>query len=477
MQNRLKEFDDNIIFENLDFSPSETPTSQMNGFLTGKTTLAPMEISARNTGRSVLTNSDTKLNANALQIVDLPQKDNRLKASNRVVQPLNRTIERVHSVHSDQRKPNPENEFDRKRKNNSLISKAQGLSMLKENENTISMNEGKPATDREKSIVNIRSDSPDLPIINETKNNNELIPIKENKKTERREHRTPPKVTQVKVNNNLKVEQLIKGKKTFNHRANMNEYLKRRGLKENSKVFCFNSRDEHIKRALKKFGWIENPHPNSFLFDLKWTYTDVETDYPNLMDGQYYNHFANNKELTMKSGLIENVRSCMEHGSDFWTFFPRAYDLGHINQMKEFQEDFERTTVTNLIKKHWEYIKMRIDKDTILGIKEKFRKKEEKIAAERLIDIFEKKKTLKIRDYKAVDQRKDFVMNLGIIDTAINCARTLVHQHINVAEADNFFVLSQLTDRIKKALMSCSELTPPYEDLPLSIKVIVVFYC
>lgn len=169
MQNRLKEFDDNIIFENLDFSPSETPTSQMNGFLTGKTTLAPMEISARNTGRSVLTNSDTKLNANALQIVDLPQKDNRLKVSNRVVQPLNRTIERVHSVHSDQRKPNPENEFDRKRKNNSLISKAQGLSMLKENENTISMNEGKPATDREKSIVNIRSDSPDLPIINETK--------------------------------------------------------------------------------------------------------------------------------------------------------------------------------------------------------------------------------------------------------------------------------------------------------------------
>ncbi len=82
-----------------------------------------------------------------------------------------------------------------------------------------------------------------------------------------------------------KIEQTIKGKGRFDHRGDMMDYLRKRGLKENVKVFCFNSRDEHIKRALKKLGWIENPTAGSMLFDLKWTYTDVDSDYGTLMDG------------------------------------------------------------------------------------------------------------------------------------------------------------------------------------------------
>jgi len=291
------------------------------------------------------------------------------------------------------------------------------------------------------------------------------------KKVERRVL-SPPKVAQIKTNNNMKVEQLIRGKKTFNHGVNMSEYLKRRGLKENTKVFCFNSRDEHIKRALKRFGWVENPHPSSFLFDLKWTYTDVEADYADMMDGQYFNHFPNNKELTMKSGLIENIRASVEHGNDFLSFFPRAYDLGHINQIPEFQEDFERTALVNLLKKHWQYIKAKADPGLILKAKEKFRMKQERKEQEkaRVIDIFKKKKIMKVRNYQAEVARKDFVVHLSLLETAVNCARTFVHQHQNIAEADTFFALSQLNGKTKAALLAYSQFSGSYDEISSSQK-------
>ena len=281
---------------------------------------------------------------------------------------------------------------------------------------------------------------------------------------------SPPKVAQTKINNNMKVEQLIRGKKTFNHSVNMSEYLKRRGLKENTKVFCFNSRDEHIKRALKKFGWVENQNPASFLYDFKWTYTDVEADYANMMEGQYFNHFPNNKELTMKSGLIENVRANNEHGNDFWDFFPRAYDLGHPNQMSEFQEDYERTALVNLIKKHWQYIKAKADPKMVQKAKEKFTLKQEKKAQVRLIDIFKKKKIMKVRNYQEEEMRKDFVVHLFLLETAVNCARTFVHQHQNIAEADTFFALSQLNAKTKTALLAYSQYSLPYEEISSSQK-------
>lgn len=270
----------------------------------------------------------------------------------------------------------------------------------------------------------------------------------------------------------MKVEQLIRGKRTFNHKTNMIEYLKRRGLKENTKVFCFNSRDEHIRRALKKFGWVENSHISSILFDLKWSYNDLENDYANLMEGQYYNHFQNNKELTMKSGLIENIRGCADYGSDFWTFFPRAYDLGHINQMKEFQEDFERTALINLIKKHWKYIKLKADAHVIMKIKEKFKTKQEKKQKEGIIDIFKKKRIIKNDCYSESKTRKDFIIYVSLIEMALSCVRTLVHQHKDVAEADTFYCMSQLNTKARNAVLEYSKFVPPYDEIPLTTRVI-----
>jgi hypothetical protein len=54
----------------------------------------------------------------------------------------------------------------------------------------------------------------------------------------------------------------------------MQDYLKRLNLDENSKVFCFNSQDDHIRRFLLRHNWVENLNSNSLLYDLKWTYTE-----------------------------------------------------------------------------------------------------------------------------------------------------------------------------------------------------------
>lgn len=72
----------------------------------------------------------------------------------------------------------------------------------------------------------------------------------------------------------------------MDHRSCMQEYLRKRGFNnEQLRVFCFNSRDDHIKRALKNFGWIENPTMTSTFYDLKWTYNDTEQDYATLSEG------------------------------------------------------------------------------------------------------------------------------------------------------------------------------------------------
>ena len=428
-----------------------------------KTNLSPI-ISESRSFRSSFTIMDTKQNVG--------NQNTGTKVLSRVIQPLNKNLD------------------DSPMEINGSNTKASGLSLDKtkamsnsdkpvsslkkgRNENINSIVDNKDPLSKQKNVRTSQTTPEEIsknndPLKQQLKPQNQ---IPNQKKPEKPQPKTPPKVAMTKVNNNMKVEQLIRGKKTYNHKTNMAEYLKRRGLKENTKVFCFNSRDEYIRRALKRFGWVENPHLNSFLFDFKWTYLDTEVDYANLMDGQFFNHFQNNKELTTKSGLIENVRSCAEHGTGFWSFFPRAYDLGHINQMKEFQEDFERTALMNLLKKHWQYIKSKADPLMIRKIKEKFRLKQEKLAKEGIIDIFKKKKLYKNVQYAEEFTNKNFVVYLSLLETALSCARTLVHQHKNVAEADTFFCLSQLNERAKSALLTYSKFNPPYDNIPLATRV------
>lgn len=67
----------------------------------------------------------------------------------------------------------------------------------------------------------------------------------------------------------------------------------------------------------------------------------------------------------MKSGLVDSLKNYHDYDVNVENFFPRSYDLGHANEVKEFCEDFDRTCLINLIKNHWTYFKKRVPFDII----------------------------------------------------------------------------------------------------------------
>lgn len=151
------------------------------------------------------------------------------------------------------------------------------------------------------------------------------------------------------------IDALLKNRTSLDFEKLMEEYNKRKGLDENTKVFILNSQDDHIRRILKQKGWSENKHLTSSAFHFKWSYTDSEADYKSLKPGQMFNHFQNNRELTTKSGLSKNLRSVDRYGVDIDTFFPRCYDLGIQAQVEEFKVDYKKQEIYNTVKRHAEY--------------------------------------------------------------------------------------------------------------------------
>lgn len=148
---------------------------------------------------------------------------------------------------------------------------------------------------------------------------------------------------------------LLRNRTSLDHALLMQEYVKRLGLCEQSRVFILHSQDEFMRRTFKRRNWYENKVLNSTAFHLKWTYSDSDPDYRALRPGQLFNHFPNNRKLTTKYGL----NSCFRSNSDFQIhpedFYPRTYDLGEAVQVEELRQDYERTAAVGVIKQHAEY--------------------------------------------------------------------------------------------------------------------------
>ena len=160
----------------------------------------------------------------------------------------------------------------------------------------------------------------------------------------------PPAVSEIVTRHrNFNLNQLLNNKNS-DFKSLMQEYLRRQGLSDTAKIFIINGPYEFLRKVLLSKGWVENTHSSSQAYDLKWTYTDTDQDYKFLRPGQYYNHFPGNRELTTKSGLLKNLRSVVEFGCNIDEFYPRSYDLGDNVQIQEFQQDYTRTCVFNIIK-------------------------------------------------------------------------------------------------------------------------------
>lgn len=231
-----------------------------------------------------------------------------------------------------------------------------------------------------------------------------------------------------------------------------------------------------MRRALLNFGWYENKNSNSSFFDLKWLYMDNESDYKGLIDGQYYNHFQNNKELTTKIGLTNNLKEFCEYGANFDQFYPRCYDLGNNKELMEFTADFEHTNMMILLKKHIRYFKSRINylKEIKHEIKKKVEHKKTRNDKEIIMRMNRKKPKhiFKAACFNENVKNKDFIINMNLMQIAVCYYKTLYHQiKTFIDEGKHYYDLSTIDKKFKEELMNYSKLNPPYDPIPESEKV------
>ena len=90
---------------------------------------------------------------------------------------------------------------------------------------------------------------------------------------------------------------------------------------------------------------------------MKWDYGDSNFEYGKQKSHQFFNHFADTRELTTKQGLNKNLMAISEPGVDVSTFYPRCFDLSDNKQFDLWIMDFNQTSILNVIKKHANYFK------------------------------------------------------------------------------------------------------------------------
>jgi hypothetical protein len=129
-------------------------------------------------------------------------------------------------------------------------------------------------------------------------------------------------------------------------------YSLKRGVSGATKYFIFNSKDWFVRRVLGGWGWVENKARNSQFFNLKWAYTDAREDYPALAEGQHFNHFYRNHELTTKNALRRNLLAhAPESGLPPHSYFPCSFELSFASDLADFHLEAERLRVSILLRR------------------------------------------------------------------------------------------------------------------------------
>lgn len=88
---------------------------------------------------------------------------------------------------------------------------------------------------------------------------------------------------------------------------------------------------DDLKSCLvEEYGWTENEDTSSNIYDLKFMSKKKNIDYVNLLEGQYINHFEENKNITAKFGLCRNIRNLAAINRDPNIYFPKCYDINDV---------------------------------------------------------------------------------------------------------------------------------------------------
>lgn len=168
-----------------------------------------------------------------------------------------------------------------------------------------------------------------------------------------------PKEDRALVSNSIiqkNIELISQMSKNYSHITDVNVWIKKKGLPQNTKVFIVSPAYPDIKAALEHRGWLENPDYDSNCFHLKYSLKCRDIGYNLLQSFQVVNHFEKATTITTKSGLSKSVKNmiwcCHE---DIDTFFPRCYDTVDDAEYEAFQSYYKVLKAEAVLK---EYIGM-----------------------------------------------------------------------------------------------------------------------
>ena len=86
---------------------------------------------------------------------------------------------------------------------------------------------------------------------------------------------------------------------------------------------------------------------------LTWRTLDSESDYRELKQGEYFNHFFHNRALTTKAGLAQSLKErSISGGVNADTFFPRCYDIAQKSERDDFVLDYRRSAALRIALLH-----------------------------------------------------------------------------------------------------------------------------
>ena len=129
------------------------------------------------------------------------------------------------------------------------------------------------------------------------------------------------------------------------------------------KIICaIKTNEAYLKRAVerRKQYWYNNASKFSQgqgLYDIRFEFQDQPQDYSNLRPCQMFNHFQFNTEITTKSGLCKSLYNNSYPGMNVDKWFPRCYDLSQNGQCDELMDDYHKTAIQIIIKKHYQMFK------------------------------------------------------------------------------------------------------------------------
>ncbi|KAH8058683.1 hypothetical protein JL722_5912 [Aureococcus anophagefferens] len=129
------------------------------------------------------------------------------------------------------------------------------------------------------------------------------------------------------------------------------DYKRKQGIADDTKVFCMTGWYPCVKDALLDRGWHFNDDRESEYFDLKWTLRSNELNQRDLKPWQLTNHFLKNTAITTKAGLTKSLRGLhwfADASSE--EIYPRAHDLSNGTSFRQFLDDFRGMEAERVLK-------------------------------------------------------------------------------------------------------------------------------